>query len=470
MFDRALAEPRLSHLGESLETARRLYGVGNYVYCRDLVGYLLQQHPDVADTGVLRRIFDELEGLAVGPPAATQEVEDAPADDDDPTSEEEDDDRDPGEITDEFELPRRGAKVVHTLGTGVRVSPRSKPSGHFGGAAAREPTPAPEPAPEPIDETPVVRAIDPRPAPTPPPRRTMTPPEPSVEVEGRPVLPEWRPPPSQVRRDLPAPIALAAPPAAQPRAEIVRYEERPAATTVIEGAPARVAFAFGAGILLGALAVVVLMEHYQATVRSRFPAIATRPVIIRTPPPVYVPPPPPPPAPPAALSLAPPHSSPHAEAAPPVASAAGSADLFEPDAGIPAVVASASAGPELTTASPARAPPPKVASAPKAAVAAKAPPRAKVKAKAKAKAKRRPKSKKPAPTTAGRIVVETKPASRGKVTVKVDGKARGTAPLKLKIDPGVHEIQTLQGSGYPELRMVRVEPGGLARVVVPLAK
>jgi hypothetical protein len=84
-------------------------------------------------------------------------------------------------------------------------------------------------------------------------------------------------------------------------------------------------------------------------------------------------------------------------------------------------------------------------------------------------------AKKPAvaktgPTAAGRIIVETKPPSRGKVAVTIDGKDRGTAPLKLKIDPGVHEIKTVQGTDYPQMRMVRVKPGGLARVVVPLAK
>lgn len=440
MFDRALAEPRLSHLGESLETARRLYGVGNYVYCRDLVGYLLQQHPDVADAGVLRGIFDELEGLALGPAAAADEPtggsEGGPTDPDQPSDAGDEEPDEDEETTGEFDLPRRGARAVHTLGSGARISPRSRPSGHFGGAAARPPTPPPEEAAPPAQETPVVRAIDPRPAPTPPPRRTMTPPEPSVEVEGRQVLPQWRPPPSPARRELPAPAPRPAPPTplAPPRAEIVRYEERPVAATVIEGAPGRVAFAFGAGILLGALAVVVLMEHYQSTVRARYPAIATRPVIIRTPapPPIYLPPPPAPaPPPPVVAAVAPPPVN-EAQAVLAVAATAEPA---------PAPVPKAKPRPKQSRR-------PKARTAPKASGARTSPP----------------------PTTEGRIVVETRPASRGKVTVKVDGKERGTAPLSVKIKPGVHEIQTLQGAGYPELRMVRVEPGGLARVVVPLAK
>ena len=48
MFGNALKMRRLflyPSEGESLETARRLYGVGNYPYARDLVGYLIAQSP-----------------------------------------------------------------------------------------------------------------------------------------------------------------------------------------------------------------------------------------------------------------------------------------------------------------------------------------------------------------------------------------------------------------------------------------
>ncbi len=283
MFDRALAEPSLAHLGESLETARRLYGVGNYVYCGDLVGYLLQQHAESTDIAPLKAIYDELKGLALR----------APDEDDGEAYEASEDDV---ELADD-EAPHEGVKIVHSLGSGERISPRSKPSGHFGGAAARGAETKPRSKAPPPDDTPIVRAIDPRPAPIPPPRRVAPTPEASVEVEGRPVLPAWSPPPSPPRRDLPAtrpppePPALrrgAGPeaPAPRPAMEVVRYQERALAPPpVIEGAPGRVAFAFAVGLLLGALAVVVLMDHYRAAVRPRFEGLGTRPIVVRSTPP-----------------------------------------------------------------------------------------------------------------------------------------------------------------------------------------
>ena len=69
----------------------------------------------------------------------------------------------------------------------------------------------------------------------------------------------------------------------------------------------------------------------------------------------------------------------------------------------------------------------------------------------------------------GHIVVETRPASKGQVAVQVDGTPRGSAPLRLGVPPGVHEVQTTYADGYPEMRMVRVESGGTARIVVPIA-
>jgi hypothetical protein len=287
--------------------------------------------------------------------------------------------------------------------------------------------------------------------------------------------------PMAVPMPMPVPMPVSAVPAPVQRAEVVRYDERVAPAIVIEGAPARIALAFGLGILIGALAVVALMEEYEAAVRPKHPSIATRPLRLEAPVVVrYAPPPAPAPAP----APTPPAPLPglHLAAAPPHApQAAGPTDTPAtpgPEAGAASVVAAAPPPRDGVTSLPA-------AAHPVAGLAAKPPaptppvaaarPVVKPKPKARAKAGRPKRKVRPAattlpPTTEGRIVVETKPASRGKVTVWVDGKDRGTAPLKLKIKPGVHEIQTVQGTGYPELRMVRVQPGGLARVVVPLAK
>jgi len=47
LFMRALDDPRLSHLTESLETAEKLYYTKNYIFTCDLIGYLIGQNPDL---------------------------------------------------------------------------------------------------------------------------------------------------------------------------------------------------------------------------------------------------------------------------------------------------------------------------------------------------------------------------------------------------------------------------------------
>ena len=59
-------------------------------------------------------------------------------------------------------------------------------------------------------------------------------------------------------------------------------------------------------------------------------------------------------------------------------------------------------------------------------------------------------------------------ASGGKpgVEVFVDGKLRGKLPLQLRLSPGLHEVKTVERGGYPESRVVRVEEGQTARILV----
>ena len=173
MLDRALVEPRLAHLGESLETARRLYDVGNYVYCRDLVGYLLTQHPDLADEGLLRAIHAELETLTQQ--AGDEDLPEGPdlaagsglldrspgsetaADAAIPPAAPKGPDVPPAAPRDRPERRVRtgtGHAAVHTVGGGAEEPPRTAAThrrGLFGGAAAataeqrRRRTPVPLP-------------------------------------------------------------------------------------------------------------------------------------------------------------------------------------------------------------------------------------------------------------------------------------------------------------------------------------
>jgi hypothetical protein len=474
MLDRALQEPRLAHFGESLETARRLYDVGNHVYCRDLVGYLIAQQSDLGDEGLLRDIHKELEGLTSddGDPEAetNPEIDRAPkpAEDDEAANA-------AAEVPGEGVARRRrrkrargGRSVVHEVG-GVtepnRVSPVRSRTGQFGGsAAAAAAGAAGGPAPEPTDgdgaagadageqtktATPAVPAIGPRrtPAPQPPPFASATstpppPPPPEAAWAGRVATPSdpamaavpattpAPPPPEEMRSAtphtltppgrLPVPASVAGPRTMIPytRGDMeVRRLSTPLPVQVVESSPGRIVFTFITGMLIGALAVVMLVDRFGNADRPQHLPIHGRILIGQFPPPPQpvpvrrVDPP---------VGMGPAHRS-------PVGSPTGT--------GTPPPLPA-----EVATRSPIRKP-------------------------ARAKPKAPPRYQPPTSEPRGTLVVESRPKTAGKIRVFIDKKYLGTAPLRVQVSPGLHEVKTVGGAGYPEIRMVRVSPGAVASVV-----
>jgi len=65
--------------------------------------------------------------------------------------------------------------------------------------------------------------------------------------------------------------------------------------------------------------------------------------------------------------------------------------------------------------------------------------------------------------------VRTRPATSGQVRVALDGADRGTAPLTLRVEAGLREVTTQEAGGYPEVRLLRVEPGGRSEVTIRLS-
>ncbi len=78
LINAALNDPTLSHLDDSLQTAQRLYDVGNFVYVRDLFGYLLGQDEHLRD-GVLGRIYNKLELLVAEDKGVPEQPGESPA-------------------------------------------------------------------------------------------------------------------------------------------------------------------------------------------------------------------------------------------------------------------------------------------------------------------------------------------------------------------------------------------------------
>jgi len=70
---------------------------------------------------------------------------------------------------------------------------------------------------------------------------------------------------------------------------------------------------------------------------------------------------------------------------------------------------------------------------------------------------------KPPPASAGTLVINKQPGVNEPVKVFIDGKSSGTAPLKLKLKPGLHEIKFVVGNAS-SLRMVMVAKGITKRV------
>jgi len=70
---------------------------------------------------------------------------------------------------------------------------------------------------------------------------------------------------------------------------------------------------------------------------------------------------------------------------------------------------------------------------------------------------------KPPPASVGTLVINKQPGVNEPVKVFIDGRSYGTAPLKLQLKPGLHEIKFVVGSAS-SLRMVMVAKGITKRV------